>query len=265
MDVTYLFVPGDRPERFAKALASGADRVILDLEDAVRPEAKVAAREAVAGAPLDWARVVVRINDAASPYWAEDLAWLPRCRAGAIMVPKAEDPQALRAVTDAAGRDVALIPQIETARGLHRTAELLAVPGATRTALGHLDFALDVGTATDRGPLAFFRSMLVMQSRLAGALPPIDSVTTDLKDANVLEHEARDALRCGFGGKLLIHPAQVAPVARAFAPDPAQVDWARRVMAALAEGGAGAVALDGKMIDKPVEDAARRILARETP
>ena len=262
MEVTYLFVPGDRPDRFGKAVASGADRVILDLEDAVRPEAKGAAREAIAGAPLDWARVVVRINDAASPHWAADLAWLPRCRAGAIMVPKAESPDRLRAVTDAAGRDVELIPQIETARGLHRAAELLAVPGATRAAFGHLDFALDLGTATDRDALASFRSMLVLHSRLAGALPPIDSVTTDLSDAALLEEEARCALRCGFGAKLLIHPAQVAPVARAFAPDAEELAWARRVIAAVAEGGAGAVALDGRMIDKPVEDAARRILAR---
>ena len=195
MEVTYLFVPGDRPERFAKAMASGADRVILDLEDAVRGEAKPAARAEIADARLDWDRVVVRINDATSPHWAADLAWLPRWRAGGIMVPKAENPDTLRAVTDAARRDVSLIPQIETARGLHHAADLLAVSGAIRAAFGHLDFALDLGTATDRDALASFRSMLVLQSRLAGALPPIDSVTTDLSDAALLEHEARDALR----------------------------------------------------------------------
>ncbi|SEO06250.1 HpcH/HpaI aldolase/citrate lyase family protein [Palleronia pelagia] len=262
MDVTFLFVPGDRPERFAKALASGADCVILDLEDAVRPDAKQSARDAILRAELDWDRVAIRINDAASPCFSDDLAWLAWTRAGAIVVPKTENPDTLDRVRLAVGRPVELIPQIETARGLDRTKALLSVPGATRAAFGHLDFALDLGIATDWDALAYFRSRLVMQSRLAGALPPIDSVTVDLKDTDLLEREATDARRFGLGGKLLIHPAQVGPVARAFAPTSDEVEWARRVIAAIEAGGSGALSLDGKMIDKPVEDAARRILAR---
>lgn len=262
MSVTFLFVPGNRPERFAKALASGADRIILDLEDAVRAEDKAAARDAITDADLDWSRVVVRINDATAPGFVDDLDWLPDCRAAAILVPKAEAPETFDAVRQAAGRGVELIPQIETALGLHRAADLLSRDDTPRAAFGHLDFALDIAAAPTRDALAYARGKLVMQSRLARAAPPIDSVTIDLDDVAGLEEDARSAKRLGFGGKLLIHPRQVAPVAAVFAPSDEDIAWARRVVSALEEAGSGAVALDGKMIDKPVEDAARRILMR---
>ncbi|TMV04264.1 CoA ester lyase [Ruegeria sediminis] len=260
--VTYLFVPGDRPERFEKALGSGADRIIIDLEDAVRPERKAEARAGLVEADIDWSRVVVRINDAASPHFAADLDCVASAPAAAFMLPKAETTESLTAVRQAAGRKVELLPQIETARGLDRLQTLLAVPDVRRAAFGHLDFALDLGAAPDWDALALVRSELVLRSRLAGAEAPIDSVTPDIKDTDKLRLESETARRFGFGGKLLIHPAQVATVALAFAPSPAECDWAERVLAALAEGGAGAVAVDGKMVDKPVEDAARRILAR---
>ncbi|MCV2864096.1 HpcH/HpaI aldolase/citrate lyase family protein [Albidovulum sediminicola] len=260
--VTYLFVPGDRPERFSKALSSGADRVILDLEDAVRPEAKATARAAILSADLDWARVVIRINDAASPFFAEDLALLGRSKAAAVLLPKAETASALGAVAAAAGRKVELLPQIETARGMAALAELLAADGVSRAVFGHLDFALDLGAAPEWEALLHARCELVYRSRLAGVLAPVDSVTTDVHDPDRAEADGAAARRLGFGGKLLIHPAQVAPVARAFAPSEAERAWAERVIAALSSGMPGAVALDGKMIDRPVEEAARRILAR---
>jgi citrate lyase subunit beta/citryl-CoA lyase len=100
LPTTYLFVPGDRPERYAKAAGSGADRIILDLEDAVRPDAKAEARALILEATLDWSRIVVRINDAASPFFADDLAFLGRCKAGAIMVPKAEKVETLQRAKD---------------------------------------------------------------------------------------------------------------------------------------------------------------------
>lgn len=260
LPVTHLFVPGDRPERFAKALASETDRVILDLEDAVRPEAKATARAAILGASLDWSRVILRINDATSPFFADDLDFLRGCAAAAIMLPKAERSDMLDRVIRAAGRDVALLPQIETVRGLEAVPNLLAHPCASRAAFGHLDFALDLGAAPEWEPLLYARSRLVALSRLAGALSPIDSVTPDVHDTERLGREAAAARKLGFGGKLLIHPAQVAPVADVFRPSAADIDWARRVMNAVSGGVAGAVALDGKMIDKPVEEAARRIL-----
>lgn len=261
LPVTYLFVPADRPERFAKALASGADRAILDLEDAVRPEAKPAAREAVRGAALDWLRVVIRINDAATPFFTDDLAVIAAAPAGAVMVPKAETAEALARVRRAARRDVELIPQIETARGLANLPALLAAPGVRRVAFGHLDFALDLGCAPDWEALTLARQTVVLQSRMAGAAPPIESVTADIADTDRLRRETAAGKAFGFAAKLLIHPSQVAPAAEVFAPSAEERAWAERVLAAAA-GGHGALTIDGRMIDKPIEDAARRILAR---
>lgn len=260
--ITYLFVPGDRPDRFEKALGSGADRVILDLEDAVRPEAKPAARNAILGASLDWNRIIVRINDAASQFFAEDIRFLASLKAAAVMLPKTENADTLACVAEAAGREIEVLAQIETVRGLEAVPELLSHPCARRAVFGHLDFALDIGAAPDWEALLYARSRLVALSRLAGGLPPVDSVTTDVKDDAPLREDAEAARRLGFGGKLLIHPAQVAPAAEVFRPSDAERDWARRVLDIVAQGAAGAVAVDGKMIDKPVEEAARRILAR---
>lgn len=258
---TYLFVPGDRPERFAKALASGADRVILDLEDAVRPEAKPAARRAILAAQLDWSRVLVRLNDAASRFFDDDLAILGQMQAPSILLPKAEPGDGIDRVCQAAGRSVQILPQIETVRGLDSVGAMLARPDVPRAVFGHLDFALDLGCSPDWEPLLLARSSLVLRSRLAGAEPPVESVTPDFRDPDAVRLQAMAARRLGFGGKLLIHPAQVAPVAEAFAPSRAELDWARRVISAVESGGNGALTVDGKMIDKPVEAAARRILS----
>jgi len=262
MPTTYLFVPGDRPERFDKAAASGADRIILDLEDAVRPDTKATARAAILAATLDWSRVVVRINDAESPFFADDLAFLADCPAAAIMLPKAETLNAMETVTTAVGRTVELLPQIETVRGLESVPKILSYPAAKRAVFGHLDFALDLGAAPEWEPLLYARSRLVALSRLAGAQPPVDSITIDIQDETRLRADADAACKLGFGAKLLIHPAQVAPTAEVFLPSADEIDWARRVLTVISEGAAGAVAVDGKMIDKPVEEAARRFLAR---
>ena len=262
LPVTYLFVPGDRPERFGKALASGADRVILDLEDAVRPDGKAAARKAVLETDLDWDRVIVRINDSASAFFGDDLRFLRQCRAAAIMLPKAERPDMLDNLVEAAGRDIEVLPQIETLRGLEAVPDLLAHPRADRAIFGHLDFALDLGAAPEWEALLYTRSRLVALSRLAGAAPPIDSITTDVRNEGQLRADATAARKLGFAGKLLIHPAQVAPAAEVFRPSAEEIDWACRVLDIVAKGAAGAIAIDGKMIDKPVEEAARRILDR---
>lgn len=259
---TYLFVPADRPERFGKALAAGADRIVIDLEDAVKPAAKAAARAGLAGAVPDWSRVVLRVNDAASPFWADDWAAIAALPVAAVLVPKAEHPGPIAAAVAGVGRSIEILPQIETARGLADVARLLALPGVTRAAFGHLDFAVDLGAAPDWEAMLLARATLVMQSRLAGAAAPVDSVTPDINDDAGLMRETEAARRLGFGAKLLIHPRQVAVVRRVFAPSEAEVDFAVRVVAALdaAEAG-GAVSIDGRMIDKPVADAARQLLA----
>ncbi len=257
---SYLFAPADRPERFAKALGSGADRIITDLEDAVRPEAKPAARRALGAAEIDWERVVIRVNDAGSPFWDDDLAVVGSTSAAAVMVPKAESADALGAVRDAAGRAVEIIPQIETAAGLAGVESLSRVPGVRRCAFGHLDFALDLGCSPEWEALLMARSELVFRSRLAGLQASVDSVTPDIAERSASLREAERARRLGFGGKLLIHPDQVVPVHQALAPSEDEIAWAERVLAA--ETSAGAIRLDGKMVDRPVIEAARSILRR---
>jgi len=261
---TFLFVPGDRPDRFNKALASGADCAIIDLEDAVQPNAKAQARQAILAADIEWSRVAVRINDATSPHFDDDRQFLRECAASTIVLPKAENPHVVAQVRAACARDVEVIILIETARGLANMTSLLSVPGVRRAAFGHLDFALDLGCATDWESLFFVRSQMSIHSRLTGALPPIDGVTTDYKNANAAATDAAAARRLGFGGKLLIHPNQIAPVTSAFAPTASEIAWAKKVIAA-SNGKRGAVALDGNMIDKPVIESAQRILARANP
>ena len=263
--VTYLFVPADRPERFAKALASGADRAIIDLEDGVRPDDRPRAREAIRGAGLDWSRIAIRVNGPTSPDHAGDLAVVATVEAAAVVVPKTEHRRALEAVSTAVGREIELIPQIESAVGLANLAEVLSAPGVRRVAFGHLDYSLDLGCAPDWESLTLARQQLVLQSRIAGAQPPIDSITAEIADTEVVRREATAARQLGFGAKLLIHPAQVPVAAEAFAPSVEERAWAERVLAAAANAGHGAIALDGRMIDKPLEDAARRILARARP
>lgn len=251
-----LFVPGNRPERFAKAAASGADAVIIDLEDAVAPEDKPAARRAAATARPEGAPLFVRVNAAGTPWHAEDLAALLPSPAG-ILLPKAEDPAVLAAIRGAIGSERPLVALVESTRGLAMARDLAR--HADGLAFGSIDFAADLGCAHTRQALLFARSELVFASRLAGIAAPIDGVTATIGDDGLTEEDARHGAELGFGGKLLIHPRQVAAARRGFAPAPEEVDWARQVLAA---GGDGAVAVGGMMIDAPVRIRAEGILAR---
>ncbi|MEH3086732.1 MAG: aldolase/citrate lyase family protein [Xylophilus ampelinus] len=269
---SFLFVPADRPERIAKALAAGAGAVVADLEDAVAPEAKDAARaglDAVVGGlgAADRARLLVRVNAAGTPWHDADAAalarWAAAGLAGAVLA-KAEDPAALARLARAAGPGFALVPLVESRAGWDAAAALAAAPGVCRLAFGHLDFQQDLGLACgpDEAELVPVRLALVAASRRAGIAPPVDGVTTALDDAGRLAADAARALRGGFGGKLCIHPRQVAPVEAAFAPSAEAVAWAGRVVAAMRAGGGGAVRLDGRMVDAPVLLQAERILER---
>jgi citrate lyase subunit beta/citryl-CoA lyase len=262
----FLFVPANRPDRFAKAIGSGACGAVIDLEDAIDPAEKAQARAILAGASPDWGRVIVRVNGVGSPWCEEDLATLASLPARAVMLPKCEGPEHLEAVRDAvaggrARSDVpAIIPQIETARGLQALDRILASPSVPRVAFGHLDYAVDLGCDPEWEPMLAARAQIVFASRLAGKDKPIDSVTPDIADEARLVAEATAARRLGFGAKLLIHPVQVAPTLRAFGPSPEDIAWARRVVEA-GRASTGAVRLDGQMIDRPVVDRARRLLA----
>jgi citrate lyase subunit beta/citryl-CoA lyase len=259
---SYLFVPGDRPERIAKALGSGADAVIADLEDAVAPEHKLRARDAVADA-LDAAHpVVLRINGADTGWFDDDARLAAHPGVAAVMLPKAADVDAVAALRrHSAGKPVLAL--VETAQGMAQVNALATAEGVARLVFGSIDFQLDLDIADDDLALLFFRSQLVLASRLAGLPAPVDGVTTALDDATRVEAEAQRARGLGFGAKLCIHPKQVAAVNAAFSPSAEQLAWAHRVIDAAANGNGAAVAVDGKMVDAPVLARARRLLAAE--
>ena len=258
-----LFVPGSRPERFDKAMAAGASAVIIDLEDAVAPADKPAARAALLAwllAPARGSRaVVVRINSADTPWFADDLALCGLPGVAAVMLPKAERAEVLGAVVAAGAR--ALLPLVESAAGLGALAALAAAPGVWRLAFGAIDLQVDLGMkdATE-DELLPLRLQLLLASRLAGIGAPIDGVSTAIDDEPRLVQDVQRARRLGFGGKLCIHPRQVAVVNRHLAPSADERAWAQRVLAEAAAAGGAAVAVDGKMVDKPVLLRAEQIL-----
>jgi citrate lyase subunit beta/citryl-CoA lyase len=269
---SFLFVPATRPDRYGKALASGADVVVIDLEDAVAPDEKESARIKL-GQGLDsldraaLARLVVRVNAAGTPWHAEDAAvlgqWTSRGVAGA-MVPKAESPQELARLSATLDRAARLLPLVESVQGLDCADLLARAPQVARLAFGHLDFQLDAGMqcAGDEAPLQPVRTALVLASRRAGIAAPVDGVTVAKDDRAACERDALRARQGGFGGKLCIHPAQVPWVNATFSPSAEEVAWARRVLERAHELQAGAFALEGRMIDAPVLAAARRVLGQ---
>lgn len=253
---TLLFVPGDRPDRFAKAAGAGADAVVIDLEDAVAPRNKERARTAADQWLANHPATVVRINAHGTPWFADDLAMV-NARKAAVMLPKAQDGVVLTSL-DAAQ----VVPLVETAAGVQRVDEVCAAPGVVRVAFGSIDLAGELGVAPDDHlALAYARSALVMACSAAGLPGPIDGVTTALHDTETLLADLRHARRLGFTGKLCVHPSQVAPLHDSLKPAPSELDWARRVLAAAADGAAAQV--DGQLVDRPVIERARRLIERE--
>jgi citrate lyase subunit beta/citryl-CoA lyase len=264
---TYLFVPGNRPERFAKALASGADAVVLDLEDAVAAAAKGEARAAIGqwsqqAVEADRARVVVRINDAQSSAFADDLRLLRETRIAGVMLPKAESAAQVQALRDAVP-DARVLALIESARGVAKAQDVAEADGVVRLVFGTLDYALDLDLDIADSPegLSHAASVLAVASRVAGLAAPVAGVTPQLDDEQRLLADLAWSRRHGFGAKLCIHPRQVVPIHTALTPSTQAIDWARRVLAAEAAS-PGAAQLDGRMIDRPVVLQAQRTLQR---
>jgi citrate lyase subunit beta/citryl-CoA lyase len=263
---TYLFVPGTRPERFGKALASGADCVLLDLEDAVAAADKPRARDAIARwftgtAPEDRARIAVRINDAASPFFGDDLCALKDCGCTQAVLPKVEEPWQIAAVA-AAIPGAQVMALMESARGVARVDELAAARGVTRLLFGTLDFALDldIDITDNANGLSYAASRIAIASRVAGLPAPVAGVTPQMDNSVRLLADLAQARQLGFGAKLCIHPNQVAPVHAALRPSAQALDWAHRVMAA-DSASPGAASLDGRMVDRPVVLQAQRTLS----
>ena len=263
----FLFVPGTRPERFIKALDSGANGVVLDLEDAVAQEDKESARDAIRAAWPTFSadqtkRLVIRTNSPGSQFYSADLILAQELQVACLLIPKSESVDQINGAALVL-ENTAIIPMIETAVGLDRLREIANANQVLRLALGNLDLQADLGMVCDpqETELQTARYQIVLASRLAHIAPPIDGVTPSTDDLERITDDAERAKRMGFGGKLCIHPKQVPIVQAAFMPTEEEIHWAKRVIEADQASKGGAVKLDGKMIDRPVVILAKRTLA----
>jgi len=261
-----LFVPGSRPERFAKALAAGADAVIVDFEDAVEEALKRQARDNLAAFLQDnpQTEVWVRVN---APDHAEHAADLAFCKQHAgvvgVLLPKVESAAHVAVVRET-GKPI--LPIIESAKGLLALEQIAHAPGVARLSFGGLDLALDLnlnsGTHAAQVFLDQARMSVQLHSRGADLLPPLDGVHPAIGDPEGLHRAIRHAYDMGYGGALCIHPKQVSVIHAALAPSADDLSWAKRVVDASAvANGAGAFQLDGQMVDAPVLLRAQRLLA----
>ena len=258
---SYLFVPGNQPDRFDKALASGADAVIVDLEDAVEPDAKPAARDAIAQWVSPERPVLVRINARHTPWFEVDAALGALKGVAGIVLPKAERADDVCAVVALARRRVPVYPLIESAHGMWNALDVAKAPCVERLMFGTLDFIADMGMSDDGVSLNHFRSQLALISRVAGIGSPVDGVTPDINDGERIRRDAINGKQLGFGAKLCIHPKQIAFVHTCFRPSDEEAGWARRVLDAMRDANGGVVTVDGKMVDRPVLLRAQRIAA----
>jgi citrate lyase beta subunit len=273
VSVTYLFVPAHEPRKIARALESASDAVILDLEDAVPDAQRTEARQAVARclertASATGPEVWVRIN-ATDPEFERDLEAIDWTRAAGVVVPKAEDPLRLFRVEQTGVRRV--LPLIESAVGLAAVDALIA--GATRVdrlAIGTWDLALDLGLFAVDDPddselIWQLRGELVVHSRRLRLRPPIDGICARLDDESAFTDVCRRAVAIGYGGKLLIHPSQITIANNTFTQARSTLDAARRLLetyAAAVAQGHGATRFEGRLIDRPMVERARALLAQ---
>lgn len=258
---SYLFVPGHKPDRFAKAAASGADRIIIDLEDAVGPADKDAARRNASDWFANGGAGLVRVNGADTPWFAADLQAVAQMPKATVMLPKANRKNVSRLTGELPGREIVAL--IETVEGLLDVVELASLPGVARLAFGNIDFGADARIPATGPALDPARFQIVIASSHAGLPQPIDGVTIEFQDDALLASEVQRARNSGFSAKLCIHPKQVQAVNDGLAPTQAELEWARRVLEAIENSGGSTIQLDGKMVDKPIVDRARALLSSE--
>jgi citrate lyase subunit beta / citryl-CoA lyase len=257
--VAPIFVPADRPDRFDKAASSGADAIIIDLEDAVAPERKEAGRAALRAFRGAATPVCVRINPVGAPDHDLDLEAI----AGSdflCIVPKAESAAEIAEIDRKLGGGRSFIALIESARGLFAAAEIASAPGLRQMAFGPADYALDLSIRPNPDAFGYALATLAVVCRAQGLPGPLDGPCFDLREESLtLETELAAARRLGAAGKLCIHPRQVARVKNAFAPTDEELEEARKI---LEEGaGVGAASIDGRFLDRPIVERARRMLA----
>lgn len=265
-----LFVPGSRPDRFAGALASGADAVCIDLEDSVSAPDKAAAREsalaAIAGDQTD--RLILRCNGLGTIDGIQDLGAIASALAlGAntpplLLLPKVENVEQLTVLAQLTGDRLGLVPLIESPRGLRAAAAIGAVPGVAAMMFGGGDLSAELGVELAWEPLSVARGLFILACAEAG-VPAIDVPWIRLDDPAGLEDETRRAKALGFAAKAAIHPAQIPTIHAVMRPTSEEIDEARAAEIAFAEAGGAAVRFRGRMLEAPVMRRYRRILEQE--
>ncbi|MEN5035719.1 CoA ester lyase [Pseudomonas sp. TWI929] len=263
---TALFVPGSRPDRFEKAFASGADCIIIDLEDAVEEAAKETARQNIDVFLIQSpkSRIVLRCNGRHHPAFKDDLKRLAHHPGvAAIMLPKTETRNDVEVVAEF-GKPVWGL--IESAKGLANLREISSTRGIERLTFGALDLAVDLGLGKEEaGRNKIFdlvRYNLVVESRNAGLKKPLDTVCADTQEGSQFKLHALNAKHMGLEGILCIHPKQVEQTKKIFEASKSEIEWATLVLEA-AKSHPGAFSLDGQMIDAPVIAAARKLLQQQ--
>lgn len=267
-----LFVPAVRPDRYPKALATGADAVCIDLEDGVAFGSKDEARESALEFFLERvstrAEVSLRINDPKTELGQRDLDAVKQSgiRPDALMLPKCEGPDEIRSVENTLSDilpNLPLIVMAETARGVVAADTIAtATPNVTALFFGAIDYAADVGCAVEWDAVLFARSRVVLAAAMAG-VSPIDSPFMDVPALDMLSEECKRSKALGFVGKMAIHPTQIKTIHQAFSPTADDLAWARKIVSAYDRNGGGVLLVDGKLIERPVIATAKRILAIE--
>jgi citrate lyase subunit beta/citryl-CoA lyase len=274
-----LFVPGNRPDRVDKAVATAADRVIIDLEDAVavsqKEESRAPVREKIIAHKAH--RVLVRVNGLETEFVMGDLAAVVVSELGGLVLPKTENSHQVGKIhgllvdfekqQGLPGGSIAVILLVESALGVQNIFQISTAAAQLNRdfliALGAADYALDMGIEITRDgrELIYPRSRIALACRAAGIAPPLDTpFMIDLKDMDALKDDAARAKQLGFQGKLCIHPNQIEPVHLIFTPSAEEIAFARRVVEAFEAGGSAAIQVDGKFVDYPVVERCRRIL-----
>jgi citrate lyase subunit beta/citryl-CoA lyase len=270
---SWLYVPGHRPERVAKALVAGADAVVVDLEDAVPADRKADAREAVGaavaavGAAADGPQVWVRVNDPGGPWGDADLDAVTGSGIAGLRLPRSADPDIVRRVADRTGLPLQLV--IETAAGLTRAVELAAAhPLVAGIGLGEADLSADLRLVSDAG-LDWARGWVVVAARAAGLPSPVQSVWTDVADLDGLRASCERGLATGFVGRSVVHPRQLPVVHDVYTPTAEQVRHATAVVRtadeAMARGEVAVLDEDGRFVDPAVVERARVVLELAVP
>ena len=264
-----LFVPAVRPDRYPKALATGADAVCIDLEDGVAFGDKEEARDAALALLVDRepsrAEVVLRINDPKTDLGQTDLLALREAglRPDTLMLPKVSGPDEVREVESAVAPLSPILPlivQTETATGVAAANEIaIASPNVSALFFGAIDLSADVGCAVEWDAMLYARSRVVLAAALAGVIA-IDSPFMDVLAVDSLDAESRRVRRLGFAGKAAIHPSQVSVIQGAFSPTAAEVAWARKVVEAYENNRGGVLLVDGQLVERPVVRAAQRTI-----